>query len=234
MNNSDSAPNSSRGSTKATGENDSLSYNGSERVYRSLRQIDENEEQKEVDGSPILSNKYIRELFKKEWRRYYRTPELNEKLYLHYKGFSYMKNLDQFTELKCLYFEGNGCKSLTGLETNYRMRSLFIQENMIAKMEGLDNLNELRQLNLNENIISKIEGLAGCDELDTLYMKGNRLGRNEEGGDVEALRGLLDRPTLNCVDIQENDIRDPAIVEEILYKMPKIAVLYVSKGNKFT
>ena len=39
---------------------------------------------------------------------YYRTPHLNEKLYLHYKGFSRFKNMEMFTELKCLYFEGNG------------------------------------------------------------------------------------------------------------------------------
>lgn len=85
---------------------------------------------------------------------------------------------------------------------------------------------------MNDNIIWQVSGLAGCDVLDTIYLKGNRLGRSEVG-DVEALRGLLERPTLTCLDIQENDLTDPAIVEEILYKLPKIAVLYVSKGNKF-
>ena len=33
-----------------------------------------------------LSQKFLTELFKKEWKLYYRTPELNDKLYLHYKG----------------------------------------------------------------------------------------------------------------------------------------------------
>jgi dynein assembly factor 1, axonemal len=67
------------------------------------------EEEKEEDGSPILTNAYLKRLFKSDWRKYYRTPHLNEKLYLHYKGFHFIKNMAQFTELKCLYFEGNGC-----------------------------------------------------------------------------------------------------------------------------
>jgi hypothetical protein len=37
-------------------------------------------------GGPSLSEKFFKDLFKKEWKLYYRTAELNEKLYLHYKG----------------------------------------------------------------------------------------------------------------------------------------------------
>jgi hypothetical protein len=70
--------------------------------------IADDEPERDEDGSLNLTNKYLRELFKKEWKKYYRTPELNEKLFLHFKGFSYMKNLGQFKNLKCLYFEGNG------------------------------------------------------------------------------------------------------------------------------
>ena len=66
------------------------------------------EDEKEADGSPILTQRYIKTMLAKEWRNYYRTAYLNEKLYLHYKGFSYFKNMEQFTDLKCLYFEGNG------------------------------------------------------------------------------------------------------------------------------
>lgn len=113
---------SSRGSTKATGDNyDSSSANWS--VYRDRdalrrRREEDAEEDKEPDGSPILTKKYLREMLAREWRSYYRTAHLNEKLYLHYKGFSHLKNMEQFTDLKCLYFEGNGCKSMLGLEHN--------------------------------------------------------------------------------------------------------------------
>lgn len=73
------------------------------------RRLEPEEEEKEEDGSPILTNAFLKRLFKSDWRKYYRTPHLNEKLYLHYKGFHFIKNLAQFTDLKCLYFEGNGC-----------------------------------------------------------------------------------------------------------------------------
>ena len=65
-------------------------------------------------------------LLASDLRLYYRTPELNEKLYLHYKGFHKIKNLEQFKDLKCLYFEGNGTTSLLGLESNVKLRCLYI------------------------------------------------------------------------------------------------------------
>jgi hypothetical protein len=37
-------------------------------------------------GGRTLSMQYLKDLFKKDWKLYYRTPELNEKLFLHYKG----------------------------------------------------------------------------------------------------------------------------------------------------
>ena len=183
-NNDDSnAPLSSRGSTRHTGDDGTMSNAGSDFIPNRRRFVvpDNSEEDKEEDGSQRLSNRFLYELFRKEWRRYYRTPELNEKLYLHYKGFSYIRNLSQFTNLKCLYFEGNGCKSLLGLEENRELRSLFIQENIIETIEGLDNLKELRQLNLNDNMVKTVSGLENCTGLDTLYLKRNRLGKDERG-----------------------------------------------------
>ena len=42
----------------------------------------------------MMTNRFFWELFRKEWKKYYRTPSLNEKLYLHYKGFSYIRNME--------------------------------------------------------------------------------------------------------------------------------------------
>ena len=39
-----------------------------------------------MTGGRTLSTQYLKDLFKKEWKLYYRTAELNEKLFLHYKG----------------------------------------------------------------------------------------------------------------------------------------------------
>ncbi len=38
----------------------------------------------------------------------YVTPELNEVLYLHFKGYRQIKNLEPFTAVKALYLESNG------------------------------------------------------------------------------------------------------------------------------
>lgn len=110
------------------------------------------------------------------------------------------------------------------------MKSLYIQENCVEDMEGLENLKDLRVLNLNENMVRKVSGLAGCETLDTLYLKNNRLGQ-DESGDVETLKGLLERPSLTCVDIQSNYLSDPAILEEVLYKMPNLKVLYLMNNK---
>ena len=54
----------------------------------------------------------------------YRTPYLNDKLYLNYKGFTRIAGLDQYTNLKALFLEGNALQSLDGLPTLEFMRCL--------------------------------------------------------------------------------------------------------------
>ena len=83
---SSAAPDSSRGSTRATGDDDTLSYySRAPRPFigRSMNDFDD-EEEKDEAGSRILTNKYLRELMKREPKKYYRTAYLNDKLFLHY------------------------------------------------------------------------------------------------------------------------------------------------------
>ena len=47
---------------------------------------------------------------------------------------------------------------------------------------------------------------------------------------IDDLRGLLECPSITVLDISDNYIEDPAILPEILEKMPKLAVLYLN-GN---
>ena len=124
------APDSSRGSTKVSGTViEEILYPEDEEWMASYNyngRNDPEEPETNEDGSKNLTKKYLRDLFASNFRKYYRTPYLNEKLYLHYKGFSKMNNMAQFTNLKCLYFEGNGCDSLLGLESCTKLRSLYI------------------------------------------------------------------------------------------------------------
>ena len=45
----------------------------------------------------------------------YKTPSLNDKLYLHFKGFQQIANLEPHTGLKALFLEGNALESLEGI-----------------------------------------------------------------------------------------------------------------------
>lgn len=60
-------------------------------------------------------------------------------------------------------------------------------------------------------------------------MKRNRLGRDERG-DVECLKGLLECPSLTCIDLSENELSDPDILQQVIYKLPNLKVLYL-QGN---
>ena len=58
--------------------------------------LDPVEEEKEEDGSPIFTINYIKNMVKQNPNLYYQTYELNDCLYLNYKGFTYLKNMHLF------------------------------------------------------------------------------------------------------------------------------------------
>lgn len=125
-----------------------------------------------------------------------------------------------------MYFEGNGLEEISGLETNSELRCLYLHENILQEMQGLDSLSKLSNLNLSDNMITKIEGLSNCENLDSLLLARNRVGRNG----LDDLRGLLECPSLETVDLQNNKIEDPDCIDEIFVRMPNLKVLYL-QGN---
>ena len=52
---------------------------------------DQSENEEGEDGRAQLTQKWLLSFFSKDWKHYYRTFELNEKLYLHFKGKSTSK-----------------------------------------------------------------------------------------------------------------------------------------------
>ena len=63
----------------------------------------------------------------------YSTPSINDKLYLHYKGFRNIENLDEYTGVKALWLEGNGFAKIEGLNSMIQLKSAYLHENMIDK-----------------------------------------------------------------------------------------------------
>lgn len=105
-----------------------------------------------ADGPPRITAKELRVLCKEHGG--YHTPEINEKLYLHYKGYARIENLDEYTGVRAIWLEGNG----------------------FSRLEGLDKLAELRCVYAHQNCIPRIEGLASCAKLTTLQVRA-RAGR---------------------------------------------------------
>ena len=50
-----------------------------------------------------LTKDFLKNLLKTDFKHYYTTPYLNDSLYIHYKGFSKIENLEEFTGLKVIF-----------------------------------------------------------------------------------------------------------------------------------
>ncbi|KAH7488673.1 hypothetical protein KRP22_008692 [Phytophthora ramorum] len=154
----------------------------------------------------------------------YVTPSINDKLYLHYKGFRSIKNLDEYTGLKVLWLEGNGLPRIEGLENQKELRTLYLHENLIHQIEGLESQLLLDTLNLSQNQISCIANLGHLKQLTSLALKSNYLTSAKD------IAHVLELPNLSVLDIQSNRINDVDIVD-ILAQMPNLKVLYL-QGNE--
>lgn len=82
---------------------------------------------------------------------------------------------------------------------------------------------ELNSLNLSKNMIKQIENISGLSKLQTLLLGHNCIAT------AAACEQLRNCPSITTLDLQENKIEDPEILDE-LEAMPNLAVLYLM-GN---
>ena len=61
----------------------------------------------------------------------YEYPEMNNKIYLHFKLIEKVEGLDNFVNLRTLYLENNVIKRITGLEKLVNLEFLFLQNNLL-------------------------------------------------------------------------------------------------------
>lgn len=71
------------------------------------------------EDNGIISKSFLKKLCKSDFHNYYSTPYLNDILYLHYKGFEKIDNLEEYTGkhhlisgLKVVYLEGNAIRKI--------------------------------------------------------------------------------------------------------------------------
>eukprot|EP00928_Gymnodinium_smaydae_P082872 TRINITY_DN66141_c0_g1_i1.p1 TRINITY_DN66141_c0_g1~~TRINITY_DN66141_c0_g1_i1.p1 ORF type:complete len:584 (-),score=123.03 TRINITY_DN66141_c0_g1_i1:65-1744(-) len=179
-------------------------------------------------GATDMSEQELMKICDSDRRMYYRTVELNDKLYIHYKGWKDIRGLEKWTGLRSLYAESNAFSRIEGLQNCTQLKSLFLQENCISHISGLETCTQLWNINLSNNFITRISGLSHLKNLNTLCIAKNRLGA--EG--VEDLAELAET-TICSLDIQDNLIWDPDVVPEVLMRMKGLRVLYL-KGNECT
>eukprot|EP00659_Diplonema_papillatum_P003393 gene3393-5313_t len=153
----------------------------------------------------------------------YRSPDLNDVLYFHYKGFSNIAEIDEYVNARCLWLEGNAIEKIENLDALVQTRQLYLQENCIRNISGLDKLVNLVSLNLSNNFITRIENLDALTHLKTLHMKNNRLKRFDD------IVHLLEVPSLETLDLTANHLEDEASVE-VFEQMPNLLSLYVHQN----
>ena len=105
----------------------------------------------------------------------YENPILNEKLFLHFRGFKKIDNLAPYTACKALWLDSNGLDTIENLDALAQLRCLYMSKNLIARVDGLACLQELVILDLSYNRLTHLANLSCCPKLQTLNVARNCL-----------------------------------------------------------
>ena len=149
----------------------------------------------------------------------YGTPALNDKLFLHYKGYQRIENLDAYVGLKALWLDSNGLQAIENLSHLIRLRCLYLQRNLISTIEGLGGLKSLVHLDLSENCLTKLEGLSCLPDLATLSVANNALSN------ADSIRHLSKCKSIKVLDLSHNKVSGGDDVLDILSACPNLAAL---------
>ncbi|CAD8195156.1 unnamed protein product [Paramecium octaurelia] len=175
------------------------------------------------NGTVIMNLKNLKIICEREGL--YQNPENNDTLYLHFKGFDKIENLEPYFNLVALWLNNNALQKIEGLCSLKKLISLFLNHNLIDKIENVSALQDLVTLNLSHNSIKKIENIASLSKLQNLNLSHNQLTN------YESLMEIQDCPSIQNLDLSNNHIsyEEPIIS---IFQSTNIGCLYL-KSNSF-
>ena len=173
-------------------------------------------------GQSVITTAYLKKLC--EELELYETPRLNDQLFLHFKGFHKIENLEEYYNLKVIYLDHNLFSKIENLDVLSHLSTLYLQNNLITKVEGLENLTELNVLNLAHNLITNVDSLEPLINLNTLDLSHNQLATHQ------SLVGLRACPSLTNIDLSHNHISFEDSIMDIYSSLPNLACLHMQKN----
>jgi dynein assembly factor 1, axonemal len=157
----------------------------------------------------------------------YENPILNEKLFLHFRGFKKIENLEPYTGCKAIWLDSNGFEKIENLDALCELRCLYLSKNLISRIDGLGSLEQLVILDLSYNRITHLENLSCCPNLQTLNLARNFLAT------PDSIRHLQECKSLHNLDVTNNKLEAEEEFLTIFSGIPALKALSCN-GNEIS
>eukprot|EP00761_Pharyngomonas_kirbyi_P011497 gb/GECH01011522.1/.p1 GENE.gb/GECH01011522.1/~~gb/GECH01011522.1/.p1 ORF type:complete len:264 (+),score=60.93 gb/GECH01011522.1/:1-792(+) len=156
----------------------------------------------------------------------YKTAELNTVLYLNYRDYDEIEDLDEYVNVRTLYLEGNNFTKIKNLDKLQSLKCLYLPNNAISEIENICSLSMLDTLILSNNLIEQISDKCLPSSLINLNLSYNCIQS------VQSILPLEKQSNLEVLDLSNNKIRseDAEVLIEFLKQFSCLKILSLA-GN---